>query len=158
MLNLLFGEWFSARDMVPFLQTAAAARGRGMLGHKDRVPSHRGLPTVVLRFGRREPFDDELPAMLQNHRQRFFGKVRSVFHPQPKPAAKFALSQGGEEIVEITHGKTGSAAVRNYSPPPLFGRGAGGEGGVVYQVPKLFSGSKANLQRFSYAKPFQNRF
>ena len=61
-----------------------------MLGDEDRVAAHRRLPAVVLRRGRRQSLFDELPAMLQNHRQRFFGQIGLLFRAQTKPAAKLA--------------------------------------------------------------------
>ncbi len=103
MLDLFLGKWFSTGDLVPFLQTAATARGRGMLGHKDRMTAHRRLSAVVFWLGWRQPFQNELPSMLQNRRQRFFRQIRPILHPQPKPATELALSQGGEEGVEILH-------------------------------------------------------
>jgi len=53
MLDLFFGERLAARDLVPFLQTTATARGRGVLGYKDRMTAHRRLSAIVFRLGRR---------------------------------------------------------------------------------------------------------
>lgn len=41
----------TGRYVVPFCKTAPAAAACGMLRYEDRMPAHRGLPSVILRLG-----------------------------------------------------------------------------------------------------------
>lgn len=50
------------RNPVPFLQAAATAGGRGVLGDEDGVVPHGGLLAVVGGLGRGETLLDEVPA------------------------------------------------------------------------------------------------
>jgi hypothetical protein len=45
-----------------------------VLGNENRMPSHRRLPAVVFRLGRRQTLLQKLPPMLQNDRQRFLAR------------------------------------------------------------------------------------
>ena len=103
-------------NAVPFFETAAAARGGGVLGNEDRMAAHGRLPPVVLRLGLREPLAQELSAVLQHDWQGLFSQIRLIFRPQLKSAAKAASCQGREEVVEISHGKIGCE-----NGPPCIG-------------------------------------
>ncbi len=48
-------------DAVPFGQAAAAAGGRGVLGHEDRMSTHGSLLAVILRSGGSQSFSSHAP-------------------------------------------------------------------------------------------------
>ncbi len=93
IFDFLIGQRSAAWDAVPFFETAAAARGRGVLGGEDRVAAHRRLSAVFFRLGRGEAFCDEIAPMFQNDRQRFFGQIRPIFRTEAKSAAKGAFRE-----------------------------------------------------------------
>lgn len=63
-ISLFFGRQFSPGwDAVPLGQTSPAAAGRGVLGDKDRMPAHRGLPPVIGNNGRSEAHAHEICGM-----------------------------------------------------------------------------------------------
>jgi hypothetical protein len=66
MLAFRFSERMPASDAVPLLQASAAARRRGVLGDKHRMPSKRGLFSVANRQGGGEPLGDEAISVLQH--------------------------------------------------------------------------------------------
>ncbi len=85
-IGLFLGGQFPAlRDRMPFLQAAAAAGGRGVLSHEDRVVAHGGLLAVIVRMGRREPLGDEPSAVLQNRLEPF--AIQIVAFPFVEPLA-----------------------------------------------------------------------
>lgn len=49
---------------MPFLQTAAAAAGTGMLSFEHRVPTHGRLLAIVLRMRGRKTFSNKVARVL----------------------------------------------------------------------------------------------
>lgn len=76
-----------------------------MLRNEDRVPAHRRLPPVIL--GRRggKPVENEAAAVLPHGRQPFFRQIRSVFRPQPSPAAEVAAGQRSKQVVQVAQSR-----------------------------------------------------
>jgi len=104
IFDLLVGKRFSRVDVVPFGQATAAAGGGGVLGNEYGMASHGCLATVVARLSRCQPLDDELPPVLEDHRQCLFLEIGPVFRTQAKAPTKLAAGEGCEEIVYVAHG------------------------------------------------------
>ena len=116
-------------DSVPFGQATAAAGGRGVLGDEDRMTPHGGLPAVVAGRGRGQPIDDELPAVIQNHRQRLLLEIGPLLGSQSKTAAELASAKGREKVVEVAHGLSPRPlAASSKVPLSPLGRGVRGCG------------------------------
>jgi hypothetical protein len=67
-----------------------------MLGDEDRMPSHRRLSAIVLRFRRDKPLLKKLPSVFENRRQRLFFKICPFLRTQSKSTAKLASGQTGK--------------------------------------------------------------
>ena len=90
-----------SRNRVPFFQTAAAAGGRGVLGHEDGMVAHWRLPAVVVRAGRGEPLPDEPVAVLDDRLQPLALKIRTFPLAEPEPAAKRGFRQPFKQMISI---------------------------------------------------------
>ena len=73
---------------MPFLKTAPAATGRGVLGNENRVSAKRRLFAIVGDEGRYQSFDDEIFGMAEDQRQAFAVEIIQIFAAQVKTAAK----------------------------------------------------------------------
>ena len=69
-------------------KTATAAGACRVLGSKNRVPPHRGLPAVTFRQGRTQPFGQELLRVLFQSLPAPGLCIGPVFGVQAKTAAK----------------------------------------------------------------------
>lgn len=76
-----------------------------MLRNEDRVPAHRRLPPVILGRSGGNPVENEAAAVLQHGRQPFFRQIRSVFRPQPSPAAEAAPRQRSEQFIQVAQSR-----------------------------------------------------
>jgi protein-L-isoaspartate(D-aspartate) O-methyltransferase len=56
-----------------------------VLGDEDRVAAHWGLPAIVTGLDRGKPLGDELPRMIQDHRQRLPLRLLLPFPPTSFP-------------------------------------------------------------------------
>jgi AhpD family alkylhydroperoxidase len=88
---------------VPFLQAAATAGGRGVLGDKDRMIPHGRLLAIVGRLGGGQTVRDEAARVVQHRRHPALPQVEQLPAPQPKPAAKGRSAQRREQSLSITH-------------------------------------------------------
>ena len=79
-ISLFFGRQFSPGwDAVPLGQTSPAAAGRGVLGDKDRMPAHRGLPPVIGNNGRSEAHAHEICGMTPDSLHAFSLDIGDIF-------------------------------------------------------------------------------
>ena len=100
-ISLFFGRQLpSGRDAVPLGQTPPAAAGRGMLGDKDRMPAHRGLPPVIGNNGRSEACAHEICGMTPDSLHAFSLDIGDIFRFQTKSPAEPGCRQPGEQRIE----------------------------------------------------------
>jgi hypothetical protein len=89
--------------MVPFHQTAPAARGGCMLSSKNRMAFVWRLSAVVFGLSRRQSLIYK-PASMNNYcLYALFINILSFFGFEPKSAAKLRLRQTAEYLINITH-------------------------------------------------------
>lgn len=100
-ISLFFGRQFSPGwDAVPLGQTSPAAAGRGVLGDKDRMPAHRGLPPVIGNNGRSEAHAHEICGMTPDSLHAFSLDIGDIFRFQTKSSAELGCRQPGEQRIE----------------------------------------------------------
>ena len=100
-ISLFFGRQLpSGRDAVPLGQTPPAAAGRGMLGDKDRMPAHRGLPPVIGNNGRSETRAYEIRSVTPDSFHAFSLDIGDIFRFQTKSPAEPGCRQPGEQRIE----------------------------------------------------------
>lgn len=100
-ISLFFGRQLpSGRDAVPLGQTPPAAAGRGMLGDKDRMPAHRGLPPVIGNNGRSETRAYEIRSVTPDSFHAFSLDIGDIFRFQTKSPAEPGYRQPGEQRIE----------------------------------------------------------
>lgn len=100
-ISLFFGRQLpSGRDAVPLGQTPPAAAGRGMLGDKDRMPAHRGLPPVIGNNGRSETRAYEIRSVTPDCLHAFSLDIGDIFRFQTKSPAEPGCRQPGEQRIE----------------------------------------------------------
>ena len=75
-----------------------------MLGDKDRVPAHRGLPAVIHGLGRCQPPDDEIARVIQDHRHTAQPEIGEFLVAEPKTSPERRPAKAVEDTVEIAHG------------------------------------------------------
>ena len=88
------------RDLPPFLQAPPTASCRRMLRLEDRMPPHRGLPSVVQRLGGSEPATDEILRVSANRIHPLLRNVPAVFIRQPEPATELRPRQSLERHIK----------------------------------------------------------
>ena len=88
------------RDAMPLGQTSPAAAGRGVLGDKDRMPAHRGLPPVIGNNGRSEACAHEICGMTPDSLHAFSLDIGDIFRFQTKSSAELGCRQPGEQRIE----------------------------------------------------------
>jgi len=88
MLLLLISQWAALRYAMPFCETAAAARRRGVLRNENRMSAIRRLLAVVSRLGRRKPLRHQIRRMGENRRRSLRGEVGALLVAEPKAPTK----------------------------------------------------------------------
>lgn len=100
-ISLFFGRQLpSGRDAVLLGQTPPAAAGCGMLGDKDRMPAHRGLPPVIGNNGRSETRAYEIRSVTPDCLHAFSLDIGDIFRFQTKSPAEPGCRQPGEQRIE----------------------------------------------------------
>lgn len=100
-ISLFFSRQFPpGRDAMPLGQTPPAAAGRGVLGDKDRMPAHRGLPPVIGNNGRSEACAHEICGMTPDSLHAFSLDIGDIFRFQTKSSAELGCRQPGEQRIE----------------------------------------------------------
>lgn len=77
---LVFGQFRSGRNPMPFIKTLAAAGCRGMLSNKYRMIPHWCLLPVILNNRRSQTAADKIPGMHADNRQTFLCDIGPVFN------------------------------------------------------------------------------
>ena len=88
------------RDAMPLGQTSPAAAGRGVLGDKDRMPAHRGLPPVIGNNGRSETRAYEIRSVTPDCLHAFSLDIGDIFRFQTKSPAEPGCRQPVELRIE----------------------------------------------------------
>jgi hypothetical protein len=114
IFDLFLGQRSAAGNTMPFFKASAATDGRGVLGNEDRVASHRRLPAVVFRLGRRKTFPQKLPPVFQHDRHRLFHQIVALFGTQSESASKPASRQRRKQVLKIAHEQQDGWAVDEY--------------------------------------------
>ena len=100
-ISLFFSRQFPpGRDAMPLGQTSPAAAGRGVLGDKDRMPAHRGLPPVIGNNGRSEACAHEICGMTPDSLHAFSLDIGDIFRFQTKSSAELGCRQSGKQRIE----------------------------------------------------------
>lgn len=90
----------AGRDAMPLGQTSPAAASRGVLGDKDRMPAHRGLPPVIGNNGRSEACAHEICGMTPDSLHAFSLDIGDIFRFQTKSSAELGCRQSGKQRIE----------------------------------------------------------
>jgi hypothetical protein len=93
-------ELMPLRNSVSFLQAAATAGRRRVLGNEDRVIPPWRLPPVVRNGGGRQPPVDQLTSLLHHMRQPPALKVRKLSSLKTKLPAEGRALETGEHLVQ----------------------------------------------------------
>jgi hypothetical protein len=107
MRLLIGGQVDSSGDPVPLRETAAAARGGGMLRDEDRVTAHRSLLTVVPGLGRREAITNEVSRMIEHRGETFVSQIRALNRAEVEALPKGRPFEGSKDGVQISHDNGG---------------------------------------------------
>ncbi len=102
---------------MPFLYTAPAAGGRGVLRDEDRMVSHGGLLAVVSRLGVRQALPDKPPRMFEHCLNAPLTQILGLLASQAKPTTKPGPTQRRKQLVHISHHR--SPAICHTSAPPV---------------------------------------
>ncbi len=78
---------------MPFLQAATAAAGTGMLSFENRVTTHRGLFTIIIRVRWSKPSAHKILCMLPYGLYPHSLYIRSILHSQAKAPPEGRLHQ-----------------------------------------------------------------
>src|SRR5205085_5857305 len=100
VIELLFGQGVAALDLVRLLQASAAAGGRRVLGHEDRMVAPRRLPPVIARLGGSDALRDEIPPLLEHVRQSPSLQISQLPPLQAKLAAKGRRGKPAKGLIE----------------------------------------------------------
>lgn len=75
-----------------------------MLGHEDRMSTHRRLFAVIERQGRRQPLGDEVLPMDEYRIEATLSQIGLVLRVQPEPRSERRSAKASEERGEVVHG------------------------------------------------------
>ena len=90
---------------MPFLETFAAATGRGVLGDEHGVSPHGRLPAVVGNDGRGEACAHEVLRMAAQRLRAFAFGIGRLRRSETEPAAELRAGQPGEKLFELLPGR-----------------------------------------------------
>src|SRR3954462_3397557 len=103
MRRLFRAERMSFRNVMPLLQTPAAAGRRRVLRHKDRMIPPRRLLAVVGDLRRRQSFADQIRRVPHDRVETLFAQDLKLATAQLEFGAKTRARKCREEIVRIHH-------------------------------------------------------
>gem|GEM_PF-6196974 len=75
-----------------------------MLGHEDRMSTHRRLCAVIERQGRRQPLGDEVLPMGEERIEAAHSQIVLFLRVQPEPRSERRSANASEERGEVVHG------------------------------------------------------
>jgi hypothetical protein len=88
---------------VPFLEAAAAAGGRGVLGDEGRVVAHGRLLAVVGGVGCREALVYEVGGVFEHDTQALRAQVRQLLPAQTEAPSELRRAERREEFFHVAH-------------------------------------------------------
>ena len=103
MLLFFMRKLAACFDVVPFRETAAAARSGGVLSNEYRVSAERRLLAVVAWRGRCQALRDKITCMREDNCGSFVVDIREFLWTEGKAPAKTRFGESSEQIVEVLH-------------------------------------------------------
>lgn len=101
ILLLRRGKGNSRWDMVPLVKTASAAAACGVLGYKDRMTAHRGLPAVVGRTGWGQTLPHKVFGMASDDDKALGLYILAVGLPEMETPPEVRLIKSSKEVGKV---------------------------------------------------------